>query len=214
MIKKGGIMKKFLLFSLLVGLFGGSQAQDLKPIKLNQPNVKRGLPVMTALQKRQSTREYADKKLELQDLSDLLWAAAGINRPESGKWTAPTAMNKQEIDVYVCLQEGAYLYHPKANSLEPVTKEDLRPAVGGGQGFVATAPVCLVMVADLSKFGGEVLMPALDAGIVSQNISLFCSGTGLVTVPRASMDQAKLKSGLKLKDTQRPLINHPVGYAK
>ena len=76
-------MKKFLLFSLLVGLFGGSQAQDLKPIKLNQPNVKRGLPVMTALQKRQSTREYADKKLELQDLSDLLWAAAGINRPES-----------------------------------------------------------------------------------------------------------------------------------
>ena len=112
------------------------------------------------------------------------------------------------------MQEGAYLYHPKANSLEPVTKEDLRPAVGGGQGFVATAPVCLVMVADLSKFGGEVLMPALDAGIVSQNISLFCSGTGLVTVPRASMDQAKLKSGLKLKDTQRPLINHPVGYAK
>ena len=82
-------MKKFLLFSLLVGLFGGSQAQDLKPIKLNQPNVKRGLPVMTALQKRQSTREYADKKLELQDLSDLLWAAAGINRPESGKRTSP-----------------------------------------------------------------------------------------------------------------------------
>ena len=118
-------MKKFLLFSLLVGLFGGSQAQDLKPIKLNQPNVKRGLSVMTALQKRQSTREYADKKLELQDLSDLLWAAAGINRPESGKRTSPTAMNKQEIDVYVCLQEGAYLYHPKANSLEPVTKEDL-----------------------------------------------------------------------------------------
>ena len=70
-------MKKFLLFSLLVGLFGGSQAQDLKPIKLNQPNVKRGLPVMTALQKRQSTREYADKKLELQDLSDLLWASSG-----------------------------------------------------------------------------------------------------------------------------------------
>lgn len=91
MIKKGGIMKKFLLFSLLVGLFGGSQAQDLKPIKLNQPNVKRGLSVMTALQKRQSTREYADKKLELQDLSDLLWAAAGINRPdqENGRLRRP-----------------------------------------------------------------------------------------------------------------------------
>ena len=153
---------------------------------------------------RRSVREFLDKRIAREDLETIV---------QAGAW-APTAMNKQEIDVYVCLQEGAYLYHPKANSLEPVTKEDLRPAVGGGQGFVATAPVCLVMVADLSKFGGEVLMPALDAGIVSQNISLFCSGTGLVTVPRASMDQAKLKSGLKLKDTQRPLINHPVGYAK
>ncbi|MFR6383967.1 MAG: nitroreductase family protein [Odoribacter splanchnicus] len=108
----------------------------------------------------------------------------------------------------MCLRKGLFV---SSKSLEPVTKD----CVGcRRQGFVATAPVCLVMVADLSKFGGEVLMPALDAGIVSQNISLFCSGTGLVTVPRASMDQAKLKSGLKLKDTQRPLINHPVGYAK
>ena len=90
MIKKGGIMKKFLLFSLLVGLFGGSQAQDLKPIKLNQPNVKRGLPVMTALQKRQSTREYADKKLELQDLSDcgLLPVLTGLNQ-ENGRLRRP-----------------------------------------------------------------------------------------------------------------------------
>lgn len=207
-------MKKILLLSLLIGMFWEGQAQELRPLKLNQPNVKRGLPVMTALQQRQSTREYADKKIELQDLSDLLWAAAGINRPESGKRTAPTAMNKQEIEVYVCLPEGTYLYNPKTNMLDPVVKEDLRSAVGGGQDFVAKAPVCLLMVADLSKFNGEVLMPALDAGIVSQNISLFCAGTGMVTVPRASMDQAKLKSVLKLKDSQRPLINHPVGYKR
>ena len=100
-----------------------------------------------------------------------------------------------------------------------VAEGDHRGAVAGGQAFVKTAPVSLVLISDLSRFGDaksarSQLMGAMDAGIVSQNISLFCSGTGLVTVPRASMDQAKLKSGLKLKDTQRPLINHPVGYAK
>lgn len=169
---------------------------------------------MQALEKRQSTREYADKALSLQDLSDLLWAANGINRPESGKRTAPSAMNKQEIDVYVCLPEGAYLYEAKTNSLKPVAKGDFRAAVGGGQAFVAKAPVCIVLVGNLDAFRGDASMPAMDAGIVSQNISIFCAGTGLVTVPRASMDQAKLKSALKLKDSQRLFMNHPVGYAK
>ena len=147
-------------------------------------------------------------------MSDLLWAAVGINRPESGKRTAPTAMNRQEIDVYVCLPEGAYLYDAAAHELKPVAKGDFRPAVAGGQDFVKMAPVCLVIVADVNKFKGEVLMPAVDAGIVSQNISLFCAATDLVTVPRASMDQVQLKSVLKLREGQQPLMNHPVGYAK
>lgn len=207
-------MKKILLFVALVGICSGISAQELKTIQLNKPNTQRGLPVMQALEKRQSTREYADKALSLQDLSDLLWAANGINRPESGKRTAPSAMNKQEIDVYVCLPEGAYLYEAKTNSLKPVAKGDFRAAVGGGQAFVAKAPVCIVLVGNLDAFGGDASMPAMDAGIVSQNISIFCAGTGLVTVPRASMDQAKLKSALKLKDSQRLFMNHPVGYAK
>lgn len=207
-------MKKMLLLSLMTLMFMGLQAQDLKTLKLNKPDTKRGVSVMAAFEKRQSTREYADRKLETQDLSDMLWAANGINRPESGKRTAPTAMNKQEIDVYVCLPEGAYLYDAKIHALVPVAKGDFRPAVAGGQDFVTKAPVCLVIVADLEKFEGEVLMPAVDAGIVSQNISLFCAGMGLVTVPRASMDQVKLKTILKLKDSQQPLMNHPVGYAK
>lgn len=207
-------MKKILVLLIMACIGTGLQAQELKTLKLNKPNTQRGLPVMTAMEQRHSVREYADKKLEKQDLSDLLWAAVGINRPESGKRTAPTAMNKQEIDVYVCLPEGAYLYDPKQHALLPVANGDFRPAVAGGQAFVNQAPVCLVIVADLDKFNGEVLMPAVDAGIVSQNISLFCSGTGLVTVPRASMDQSKLKTALKLKPNQRPLMNHPVGYAR
>lgn len=207
-------MRKIGLLSLMVCMLMGLQAQKLKTVQLNKPATQRGLPVMSALEKRHSTREYADKKIDMQDLSDLLWAANGINRPEAGKRTAPTAMNRQEIDIYVCLPEGAYLYDAKTHSLVPVAKGDFRPAVAGGQDFVKQAPVCLVIVADLEKFKGEVLMPAMDAGIVSQNISLFCAGCGLVTVPRASMDQAKLKSALKLREAQRPLMNHPVGYAK
>lgn len=207
-------MKRILLLSVIACLYTGLQAQDLKTVKLNKPDTQRGLSLMAALEQRHSTREFSDRKLELQDLSDLLWAAVGINRPESGKRTAPTAMNKQEIDVYVCLPEGAYLYDAGAHALTPVAKGDFRQAVAGGQAFAKTAPVCLVIVADLDKFKGEVLMPAMDAGIVSQNISLFCSAAGLITVPRASMDQDQLKKVLKLKDGQRPLMNHPVGYAK
>lgn len=205
-------MRRILLLFVLLGAYTGIHAQELKTIQLNKPDTKRGLSVMQALEKRQSTREYADKKLSHQDLSDLLWAANGINRPESGKRTAPSAMNYQEIDVYVCMPEGTYLYDAKVNALKPITKGDARPAVGGGQAFVAKAPLCVVLVGNLENFKGEVLMPAIDAGIVSQNISLFCSGVGLATVPRASMDQIKLKSMLKLKDSQRLLLNHPVGY--
>ena len=207
-------MKNTLLISILACLIGSTQAQELKSISLNKPNLQRGSSLMKALEQRQSTREYAERKLEMQDLSDLLWAAVGVNRPESGRRTAPTALNKQEIDVYVCLPEGAYLYNAGKHELTPVAKGDFRPAVAGGQAFAKTAPVCLVIVANLEQFNGEILMPAVDAGIVSQNISLFCSGNGLVTVPRASMDQAQLKEALKLKESQRLLMNHPVGYAK
>lgn len=207
-------MKKLLVLSVVACMAMGLQAQEFKTFKLNVPNTKRGLPVMTALQKRQSVREYASQKLSMQDLSDLLWTAAGVNRPESGKRTSPTAMNRQEIEVYVCFEEGAFRYDAKAHALEPVSKGDLRPAIAGKQDFVKQAPVCLVIVADVAPFRGEVLMPALDAGIVSQNISLFCAGADLVTVPRASMDHEQLKTALKLKDSQRPLMNHPVGYAK
>ena len=192
-------------------------AQEVKEIKLNAPDKNRGTSVMKALSDRHSVREWATKELNPQDLSDLLWAANGVNRPD-GKRTAPSALNKQDIDVYVFTKEGAYLYDAPNHSLKPVAKGDHRAAVAGGQDFVKTAPVSLVLISDLSRFGNVTdqnkLMGAVDAGIVCQNINLFCSAAGLSTVPRATMDKAALKSILKLSDSQLPIMNNPVGYPK
>lgn len=190
-----------------------------KVIKLPQPNLKRTGTVMKALSERHSTREFASKALSMADLSDLLWAANGINRKDSGKRTAPSAMNKQDVDVYVVLPEGSYLYDAKTHQLNLIAEGDYRGAVAGGQAFVKSAPVSFVLISDLSRLGDAKnartqLMGAMDAGIVSQNISIFCSAANLATVPRASMDNDQLKKVLKLKDTQIPMMNHPVGYFK
>lgn len=203
----------FIFTALL--LVATMQAQDLKTIRLNTPDKTRGNSVMQALSDRHSDREYAAKDLSLQDLSDLLWAANGINRPD-GKRTAPSALNKQDIDIYVIMKAGAYRYDAQTNSLQPVAKGDHRFAVAGGQEFVKSAPVSLVLVSDLSRFGNMTdrtkLMAAVDAGIVCQNINVFCASVGLATVPRATMDQAALKRILKLTDNQLPIMNNPVGY--
>ncbi|MDR2120783.1 MAG: SagB/ThcOx family dehydrogenase [Tannerella sp.] len=194
----------------------GVSAQELQVIKLNAPDKTRGAATMKAFSDRHSDRVFDGKDLSIKDLSELLWAANGINRPD-GKRTAPSAMNRQEIDVYVVRKDGAYLYDAKGHSLTPVAAGDHRGAVAGGQDFVKSAPVSLVMVINLDKLGDPAveqtrLMGAVDAGIVSQNINIFCAGTGLSTVPRASMDQKELRKVLKLKDTQLPIMNNPVGY--
>lgn len=211
-------MKKVQLLLVCLMLSAAAFAAD-KVVKLPKPNLNRSGAVMKALSERQSTREYASKALSLADLSDLLWAANGINRSDSGKRTAPSAMNKQDVDVYVVLPEGTYLYDAKKHQLNLVAEGDHRGAVAGGQAFVKTAPVSLVLVSDISRFGDaksarNQLMGAMDAGIVSQNISLFCSSANLATVPRASMDFDQLKKVLMLKETQIPMMNHPVGYFK
>ena len=125
----------------------------------------------------------------------------------------------QDVDIYVCTAKGAYLYDAKANKLVPVTSEDLRKDVAKGQEFAAVAPVSLVLVSDLSKMrGGDTpqnrLTGAMDTGIVSQNISIACAGMGLATVPRGTMDKEVLSQKLKLKATQVPFLNHPVGFAE
>lgn len=211
-------MRKVQLLLVCLILSSAAFAAD-KVIKLQKPDLNRTGTVMKALSGRHSTREYAAKALNISDLSDLLWAANGINRKEEGKRTAPSALNKQDVDIYVVLPEGSYLYDAANHQLKLVAEGDYRAAVGGGQDFVKSAPVALVLVSDLSRFGDaksarNQLMGAMDAGIVSQNISLFCASANLATVPRASMDAGQLRKVLKLKDSQVPMMNHPVGYFK
>lgn len=217
-------MKKLLLAAVALGCMTLVDAQNLEEVKLPTPDLTRGSGVMKALSDRMSVRECSEKDLSLNDLSDVIWAANGINRPEEGKRTAPSALNKQDIDIYVFTDEAVYLYIPQKHSLRLVVEGDQREALAGppsparAQDFVKDFPVILLFVSDLNRFGmsGErvKMMAAMDAGIVSQNVNLFCSSVGLCTVPRASMDEASVRRILKLTDEQLPLMNNPIGYPK
>ena len=187
-------------------------------IKLPEPDKNVPMTLYQALQQRKSVREYSSKDIDDMKLSQLLWAAVGINRPD-GHLTAPTAVNAQDITVYVCRKDGAYLYVAKDNALHKVSDKDLRKEVASVQQFAAEAPISLVIVTDNAKFrggstNGPTISGAIDAGYVSQNIDLACEALGLVTVPRATMDKDALKKELKLSEAQNPILNHPVGYKK
>ncbi len=207
----------FILVMAMLVLSQPAPGQAIDDISLNPPDMERGLTIMKALERRASTTSFSAEELSLQDLSDLLWAANGINRPESGKRTAPSALNAQDIDIYVLMRSGTYLYDAKAHSLKGLTAGDNRRLVTGSQESFAAAPVMLVMVSDISRFPNDnesqnLRLAALDAGMVSQNISLFCAAAGLVTRPRASMDIERLKKLLSLTPGQHLMINNPVGY--
>lgn len=197
-----------------------ASAQD---INLPAPNHNRQTKsVMQTLAQRHSVREYASTKLDKQELSDLCWAACGIARDENHR-TAPTARNLQEIRLFVLTDEAVYEYDAKNNILIEKAKGDHRNllasnnATGGGfrQDFVNQAPVSLVMVIDFDKYGasneGAMMMGCVDAGIMCENINLYCEAAGLATVPRATMDVNALRSVLKLTDKQLPIMNNPVG---
>ena len=174
---------------------------------------------MKALSLRASVDEFDTTGLTLQDLSDLLWASNGINRPEVGKRTAPSAMNAQDIDVYVLMKSGIYLYNAQKHLLELIVDNDFRNLIAGTQKYVLKAPIMCLLVSDLSRFPAgkeslKMVWAAEDAGIVSQNISLFCASVGLATRPRVTMDQQKLREILKLKDSQHLMLNNPVSYRR
>ncbi|MDP8217668.1 MAG: SagB/ThcOx family dehydrogenase [Candidatus Theseobacter exili] len=171
---------------------------------------------MKALNERHSSRSFSAKELSQQVLSNLLWASSGINRPKSGFRTAPSAVNRQEIDVYVALKSGLYLYDAKKHSLEPVIEEDIRAQVGV-QAFTQTAPVSLVFVADYTKMGTASLddkkfYSATDTGFISQNVYLFCASEGLSTVVLGWIDRPTLVKKMQLKDYQKVILTQPVGY--
>jgi len=212
-------MKTIILQICLVLFAGTLFAQETKNIVLNPPAKSGGLSVMEALWRRASVRDFDTTAVRLQDLSDLLWAANGINRPEEGKRTAASALNAQDIDVYVFMKQGVYLYDAKKHVLNFIASGDHRNLIAGGQVFVTKAPLICLLVSDISRFkagddSSRLVWAAIDAGIVSQNIALFCASKGLVARPRASMEQQKLKELLKLKDSQHLLLNNPVSYRK
>ena len=208
-------MSKSLIALLLVpvGLISG---QELKPVALPTPQTSGGKPLMQVLKERKSVRDFGPELLSRQTLSNLLWAAWGINR-EDGRRTAPSASNRQEIDVYAIMADGAYIYDAKANALKPVVQADMRK-YAGTQAYVADAPLNLVYVADTAKLGGDdaprMATANADTGFISQNVYLFCASEGLVTVVRASVNRADLGKALSLRAEQRITLAQSVGYAK
>jgi len=207
-----------LLFSSCLLGFAPALAQEREPIQLPPPQTEIGVPLMQALKLRQSSRSFDTRPLPMQELSNLLWAADGINRPESGKRTAPSARNFQEVDIYVALPEALYLYEAKTHSLTPVVAEDLRPMTGV-QAFVADAPLNLVYVADLARMGNaseddKRLYSGTDVGVIVQNVYLYCASQGLAVVVRGSVDRAPLAEAMKLRPEQRIILAQTVGYPK
>jgi len=202
----------------LVVLSGALAAQEPAPMKLPAPKMDGGMPLMQALKVRHSEREFGTAKLTPQVLSNLLWAAWGINRPD-GHRTAPSASNKQEIEIYITLPDGAFVWDAKTNTLNPVATGDLRGATGT-QPFPATAALNLVYVADMSKAGRPATDPqqamnvGADAGAIVENVYLFCASDGLVSVVRASVPKDALAKQLKLRDTQLIVLAQSVGYPK
>jgi nitroreductase len=190
-------------------------AQELQPVALPAPQTSGGKPLMNALKERQSQRAFAPDPLPPQVLSNLLWAAWGINRPDSGKRTAPTARNRQEMDVYVVLAAGTYLYDAKNNVLQPVAAGDQR-SLTGTQPFVKDAALCLVYVARLAADAGsdDLVWAGSHAGFIGENVYLFCASEGLATVVRGSVAREDLGKALKLPAGHRVLLAQTVGYPK
>jgi SagB-type dehydrogenase family enzyme len=213
-------MKKLSLFSLvfyliLTGSVFGIQSDILK---LPSPDMQSGKPLMSVLKNRKTTRSFSTKDVPIQVLSNLLWAAFGINRLESGGRTAPSAHNSQDIDIYIINKFGIYLYQAKEHQLKKIADKDLRKLTGF-QEFAWTAPINLILVSDSSKMSQidkkeQQLYGALDAGCIAQNIYLFCSSFGLGTVARAYLDKEDLSKAMQLKKSQTIVLAQTVGYPK
>lgn len=205
-----------LVFLLIIISAVSTPAQDLKPIQLPPPQTDIGKPLMQVLKMRQSARSFDAKPLPLQELSNLLWAADGINRPESGKRTAPSAMNWQEVDVYVVLKEGAYSYDAKSHGLVPVVGNDLREATGR-QPFTKEAPLNLVYVSDRARMSrasdeDKNVWGTADVGFIAQNVYLYCASQGLAVVVRGMIDRETLTIALRLRPEQRIILAQTIGY--
>jgi len=201
---------KLLLLALALA-FTSASAQET--ITLPQPQKDAPMTLMQALKERRSVRNFTTDPVTDQQLSELLWAACGINRPDDKKLTAPSAMNQQDIKVYVCRADGSYLYLPATHQLQRVGTKDLRATLAGRQASVAQAPIFLVLVSDQTPAGRvNAEVGNVDCGYVSQNICLAATALGLATVPRGARDRETLMQELAIEGPQLIILNHPVGH--
>ncbi|MEE7625022.1 SagB/ThcOx family dehydrogenase [Methylobacter sp. Wu8] len=216
-------MKTIIIqYSWLTGLIFSASlaaAQENRPMKLPQPRLETGMPLMQALQGRKSTREFSAEKLPEQVLSDLLWAAFGVNRPETGGRTAPSTSNWQDIDIYIASADGLYLFDAKNHALNMIQAKDIR-ALTGTQDFVGSAPINLIYVSDFTRMDSDTgaedkkIAAAIDTGFIAQNVYLYSASMGLATVVRGSIDDEALAKAMSLKSTQWIVAAQSVGFPK
>lgn len=205
-------MKTLLtLMIMTTSIFASSQ-----DISLPEPQKTGGKPLMEALNDRQSHREFSERELDLQTLSNLLWAAFGYNRMEEKKRTAPTSRNYQEIEVYVALPSGLYVYDALENKLDIKHGRDIR-ANTGLQDFVANAPLNLIYVANQAKVQDphsdrQLRASHTNSGFIAQNVYLYCASAGLVAVVRAWFDEDDLKKAMELDENMKIILTQTVGY--
>jgi hypothetical protein len=202
---------------LLVAAWSALAAVPQETLPLPPPHTSGGAPLQTALRLRQSQREFSTQALAPQTLSDLLWAALGVNRPETQGRTTPSALNSQEIDLYVALPEGVYLYSPTNHSLKLFLEKDIRTKTGG-QPFVKEAPVALVYVANYDRMPkvrkeDRDFYAAIDAAFPIQNVYLFCASEGLACVVH-ELERAPINGILSLGPNQKVILAQSVGHPK
>lgn len=210
-------MKRTILFILIFvnAILGFGQPTK---ILLPAPDTTGGKPLMQTLNERKTSRTFVkEKNFNLQQVSDLLWAAFGVNRP-NGKRTAPTAMDEREIDIYVCLPTGTFIYDAEQNSLLVVDSADHRAEMGK-QPFVGNASVVLAFVVDFAKMKNTLepadkdFYSAVDVGYISQNVYLYCASENFSTVVLGWIDKDVIKKVLKLNNQQKILLTQCVGYS-
>ena len=205
----------FMMMALIISATGCAQNNE---IQLPDPVTTGGMPLMEALKNRKSDREFSEQKIDNQTLSNLLWAAFGYSRLDEKKRTAPTARNKQEIEIYCVMENGVYFWNPERNVLTLTVKGDIR-AITGKQDFVATAPLNLIFVCNNDKLDNapseaQRKYVYIDTGYISENVYLYCASAGLATVVRGYFDEEELTKAMQLPDNQWIVITQTVGYPK
>jgi SagB-type dehydrogenase family enzyme len=175
-----------------------------------------GRPLMEVLHDRKSTRELATDPISREQLANLLWAGFGVNRPETGQRTAPCTMNLRMIDIYLATTEGVFRYDAESHRLVVISRQDVRTSTGG-QDYVKTAPIALIYVADRAKMdkvaeSDRTFYAAADAGLIGQNVYLYCASEGLGCVIHMPGDRDALTKSLQLRPDQQIVLVHTVGH--